>query len=269
MHLTLKDVVNEATASDVALYFIDGGDSGNATGGVEYGGLIDISGLESYLAANNTETAFRNLALLTGGVVVGRSSNFDRAFNAVAQDISDYYSLGFKPRDTKGQKHIVVKMKNGRYSPRARSSYTPKTFETEVAERVVANLFHGGVKSEWPITVTMGTAQRDGRYFRVPLEIALAPTLALVPDGRELTGAYTVYVMMGNEGGAVSKLMKSAHPIRIPVSAEAELRKQPLTYAATLVMRPGENTLSVAVVDQLTNVAGYATATITPRDAVQ
>jgi hypothetical protein len=89
------------------------------------------------------------------------------------------------------------------------------------------------------------------------MEISLAPTLTLLPAGSDISGGYTVYVIMGNNG-AVSKVMKTVQDVRMPAAAETDARKQPFTFTGTLMVRPGENVLSVAVVDRVSNAVGYA-----------
>ena len=260
--INLEDVAALASADDVAMYFIDGGDTSDYSMSAEQRGAA-TSGLEQMLAANNTADAFRRLAEVTGGSVVTRWQNFDVAFDSVARDLNSYYSVGFKPQSAgAANKRIAVKTKNPDYRVRARMLYTPKSLDTEINQRLIANLVHGNVKGDWSIAVHTGPPERDGKYFKIPMEISIAPTLTLLPAGNDMTGGYTVYIVMGNSG-AMSKVMKTVQDVRVPAAEEAGLRKQPLTFTGTLMVRPGENTLSVAVVDRVTNATGYARTTVT------
>lgn len=259
MLLAFDDLARQATMNDVALYFIDGGEVGDTSRSVEQAKDMETTAVEVSLAANNTLDAFKALADVTGGTVVGRTMDYNVAFNNVARDLSSYYSLGFRPEGDGGERRIRVTVKNPAYRVRARTSYTPRTLDAEVTEKVIANLVHGSVKGEWRVDVKTGPPQADGKYFRVPMEISMAPTLTLVPNGGQVEGGYMVYVVMGNAKGGMSKVMKTPHTIRIPAQAEADIRKEPLRFTGTLVMRPGENVLSVAVVDQTTNATGFAT----------
>ena len=56
----------------------------------------------------------------------------------------------------------------------------------------------------------------------------------------------------------MSKVMKTVQDVRMPAGAEQDARKQPFTFEGTLMVRPGENVLSVAVVDRVSNAVGYA-----------
>ncbi len=207
----------------------------------------------------NTAMAYLTLAQVTGGISLTNTSNFDVAFNTVAHDLNSYYSLGYKPADDKpGDRKVVVKTKNSAYSVRSRTTYATKTPEEQINDRVVANIYHSGMNSDWPITLKTGTPVANGERFEIPIEISLPPTVTLLPQGEELVGGFNVYIAVGSDNGAMSKVTKSEQPIRIPKSAEAELRRKPMSFMATILVRPGESTLSVAAVDQISNTTGLA-----------
>lgn len=256
--MNLEDVAAQASAADVALYFIDGGNPGDFSKSAEVHNA-DTSGLEDFLAANNTADAFIRLAQVTGGSVVTKTQSFDLAFDNVSRDLNSYYSIGFQPTegDNGKSQRVTVKVRNAEYNVRSRMIYTPRSLDSEVTQRLMANLVHGDVHGDWSINVTTGPPERDGKYFKVPMEISLAPTLTLLPAGSDISGGYTVYIIMGNNG-AVSKVMKTVQDVRMPAAAEADARKQPFTFTGTLMVRPGENVLSVAVVDRVSNAVGYA-----------
>jgi hypothetical protein len=130
---------------------------------------------------------------------------------------------------------------------------------------VVANIYHSGMKSEWPIELRTGKPAPDGERFDIPIEISLPPTVTLLPQGDELVGGFNVYIAVGSDNGAMSKVTKQEQPIRIPKSAEGELRSKPMTFTSTIIVRPGESTLSVAAVDQISNMAGLARTRIAAR----
>ena len=43
---------------------------------------------------------------------------------------------------------------------------------------------------------------------------------------------------------------------------EAEFRKEPIVWTATLTVAPGENLLSIGVLDQVSNTTGFARTNI-------
>ena len=80
---------------------------------------------EQFLTFTNTAMAYQTLARISGGLALTNTSNFDSAFQTLADDLNSYYSLGFKPSDTTapGLRKIVVKMKNPEYRFRARRGH--------------------------------------------------------------------------------------------------------------------------------------------------
>jgi hypothetical protein len=52
----------------------------------------------------------------------------------------------------------------------------------------------------------------------------------------------------------------NAHAVKVPSDAEDDFREKKLTYKAVILMTPGENTLSVGIVDQASKNAGFARA---------
>lgn len=265
---SIDKFARQANADGVTVYVIDAYDSRNSTSAEIAGDMnIDPSErlAEEFSSFTNTAAAYQTIARVTGGVMVN-SSNFDAAFDAVAKDLGYYYSLGYKPEESKSAKDrkIVVKAKNPEYHVRSRQSYAPKSTEDQISDRVVANIYHH-VRSDWPITVKTGEPSKEGDRFRVPVQISIAPTVTLLPQEGQLVGGFNVYIAVGTEGGAMSKVSKAAQPIKIPAEGELSLRSKPMTYDVSIVVRPGESTLSVGVVDQISSSSGFARTKIVAR----
>jgi len=265
MTFSIDKFAHQANADGVTVYVIDAADSRDFTS-AEQATSTDIG--EQFAAFTNTAQAYQTIARVTGGVLVN-SNNFGSAFTTIAKDLGYYYSLGYKPGDdTKNVKDrtLVVKTKNPAYRVRSRQSYTPKSGEEQINDRVVANIYHGSVKSEWPIGVATGAPEKEGDRFRIPVHISIpSKTVTLLPQEGQLVGGFDVYIAVGTDGGAMSKVSKSAQPIKIPTNAEQSLRSKPMTYDMSIVVRPGESTLSVAVVDEISSTSGFARTKIVAR----
>jgi VWFA-related protein len=217
-----------------------------------------------FLASAGTLEAYKTLAKMTGGMVVSRAANFDLAFNTIARDLGSYYSLGYRPADSSAKdRTLLVKVKRGNYTVRSRETYAPKTFDEQFSDRVVANVFSPTPTAEWPIEVRSGKPTPDGKNFKVPVEVTIPSTITLLPQGgNTLEGGFTVYIVVGNENGALSDVARRPQPVNVEKAGEAELRKEPFRFTMNLTVRPGENWLSIGVVDQVASTTGLGRATI-------
>ena len=261
-HYSIEEAAKQTSANNVALYIIDAADSRD-TQSADMTAPVDHA--EQFTAFTNTAMAYQTLARISGGIALTNSDNFDAAFQTLAADLNAYYSLGFRPSGAGGAMgRIVVKMKNPEYRFRARETYTakaPAAPQDEMSTRVIANLYTTDAHNEWEVSVKPGTPEKQGSEYRVPFEVTMAPTITLAPDDTNLIGNFAVFVVVGN-GESTSKVIKNVHAVKVPVDAEDDFREKKITYKATITMTPGQNVLSVAVVDQANNNAGFARAKV-------
>jgi len=259
---SIEEAAKQASANNVALYIIDAADSRDT---VSAENPHETDQVEQFTAFANTAAAYQTLARISGGMALTNSDNFDSAFQTLASDLNAYYSLGFKPAgNANAMGRIVVKMKNPAYRFRARETYMakPPVSEDEMGSRVIANIYKADPRNIWEVAVTPGAPEKVGSEYRVPFVVSFAPTITLAPQGENLVGTFTVYVVVGN-GSGTSKVIQNTHTVKVPVDAEDDFREKRMTYKAVIMMAPGDNTLSVAVVDQANNTAGFAKAKVT------
>lgn len=261
-HYSIEEAAKQASANNVALYIIDASDSRD-TVSAENNTAVDQ--VEKFTAFTSTAMAYQTLARISGGMALMNSDNFDSAFQTLAADLNSYYSLGFKPANSTGDalRKIVVKMKNPEYHFRARETYLPKAPVTldEMSTRVIANIYTMDARNSWEIHLKPGTPEKNGAEYRVPFELSIAPTITLLPKDADLEGNFAVYVVVGN-GTGTSKVSRNVHAVKVPTDAEDDFREKPMTYKAAIMMTPGDNTLSVCIVDQASNNAGFARAKV-------
>jgi VWFA-related protein len=271
VHTALKLTADRANASGVTLYMIDAADDRDSIGAdnrkaraMKVPTTADLT--EKSEAFFNTAMAYHGLARATGGVAILGSDNFDLAFDALGRDLDSYYSLGYKAGPgAPGARHdVVVKLRNPAYSARAKETYTPRSEQEAMNERVIANI-HSEMHGQWQVTVAAGTPLRDGSQFKVPIQISMSPTLTLLPKDDQLVGAFTVFIAVGNESGGRSTVTRVPRSLTIPPAAEKDLRAKPMTFGAMIMMSPGENTLSVGILDQISNSTGFSRATVVAR----
>ncbi len=220
-----------------------------------------------FLHQRDTEDSFSEMASQTGGFAAG-TSQLQRALQAIDRETSSYYSLGYRPAgEWRGPRVITVRMKNKEHAARTRRTVAPRDAGATMRDRVIANVFRSTEETKWKIAVRAGKPQRAGRgMFTVPIEVRMAPTLTLLPQGNDLAGGFEVFISVGNESGALSDMFRHVQGVRMAKSDEAAFRATPVVFTASLTVRGGENLLSVGVMDQVTNTAGFARAEIVAKE---
>ena len=264
--LSITDVAHFANANGVTFYMIDAADTrDNAS--PEKRGLPDevmSTSTESFMSFTDTASAFQTLAAITGGSALSNSQNFDYAFQTLERDLSQFYSLGYRPAEgATDERRIVVKSKKPGVYVRARQTFTPKTADQEMNDRVVANVFHSPAAGDWPVRLTAGTPEKNGDLFKLPVTIEMDPKVTFLPQDQKMVGGFALYIVVGTKEGAMSKVTKTARKIELPSpAAESDFRSKPMKYTLMLSVRPGENIVSVGVVDQISSSSGFARADV-------
>lgn len=252
---SIDAIARHANASGVTLYVIGAPGMQNvitAENDVPPDPASDKAGVD------NTMSSYHTLAAMTGGLSL-TDTNLNTAFESVAHDLSAYYSLGYEPHGEEGRtRRLTVQAKNRDYVVRARHTQLSKTSEQQMTDRVVANAFRADSSAEWPITVRTGQAQRSGRHYKVPVEISIPSDLLFLPDGTHLVGRWSIYLVVGNEKGELSDVIRRPQTIRIDADVESRFRQKPIVVATTLVVRGGSNTISIGVIDTISGRTGFS-----------
>jgi VWFA-related protein len=255
----LRKLAEVASAEGVTMYFIDVGDR-----------QIDDNGARprdpgtDFLSETNSLMSMALLASTTGGSVFSGSRNYDAALKDLSRDLDSYYSLGYKPSDGPKERTIVVKVSKPGASVRSRQIYAMRSSEEQIGDGVVANMFHEGLKSEFPVTISLGRAEAmEGKAFKVPITITFPSDLTYLPEGDKLVGEYAVFFVTATPDGSLSQIAKQVQTVSFPAAARAEILKKPFTHTATLVVRPGTQSVSVAIADRRGARTGYGKTTFT------
>ena len=251
----LREIARTANASGVTMYMIDTADPDGYT---ESNELVDPA--TAFAEFTNTASTFQMLARSTGGMAITGSRNFELAVRTVANDLASYYSLGYRTSDAAAGAHkVTVRTKDRSYKVRSRSSVVAKSGDETTSDRVLANIYSQTSAQDFKVTVSSGAPKRESRgVYRVPVTITMPSTLTLLREGNDLVGGFDVFIAVGDQTGATSDVTKIPQPVRIPASAEAQLRSQPITWRTEVLVRRGESRLSAVVVDRLSNESGSA-----------
>ena len=260
---SIAKVASQAGAYGVTIYTIDPADMNN-----DFSAESDTApdSAEAVTRYANTSAALQTMASITGGVAIANTSNFDLAFDTISRDLDSYYSLGYKPRD-KGPstRRIVVKTKNRAYTVRTPETFILRSTEDQMKDRTIANLYTD-VPSAWPVAIRTAPPKQDGRgIYAIPVQVVMASTLTLLPEGKNLVGGFVLYFTVGSVEGGPSEVMRRPETLRIPATAEAAVRAKPMTFTTTIRVKQGESMLSVGVIDQTSATTGFARSKLVAR----
>jgi len=259
----LQKLAREANADGVTMYLID------AAGALKTGMETKeepITTIE-FLERANTYNALQMIANITGGAALTGSDNFKSAIDTIVHDLDVYYSLGYRPAgDDEGDRHVTVKVKRPGLVVRSRRSWAPKSAVEQMEDRVIANVFHSGITGDFSIELTMrGEPEKTDRgLIMLPLRVTIPPTITLLPDGPDVAGGFSVYVVVGGQNGELSSVARTDHSIRVSAAQEKETRSTPYTWDVNLTVRPGPSTLSIAVVDRISNQTAFTRKIVNP-----
>ena len=258
----LDVLAHRAAAQGAAMYMIDASDR-RPDASMDYATTAE----SAFTAESSTMMTMGAIASLTGGSVLSGTRNYDVALNNVARDLGSYYSLGYKPvAEGSANRNLAVKVTRPGATVRSRRAYAVKSADEQLSDRVISNVFHEAPKGDFAISVTSGIPQRfDRGNFKVPVTVTFPSTLTYIPEGGDMTGGYTVVFVTATADGAISQVGKQEGAVRFPANSYFSVKARPFTHTATLVVRQGKQSISVAVVDKLGGRAGYAKVTIDAR----
>lgn len=255
----IASITSAANAAGITLYPI------SATG---MSGGIDLPSVTDNTRSNSPQQkspgiapdqALHEMASVTGGLAVTGTNDFLRGFDRIANDLTVYYSIGYRgePPAKDAVRSQAVKVKRAGLIVRNRESFTAKTAKTEVAEAVKSNLFAISQNNQMQITVSAGAkSATDDDRISIPIDVTIPiASLSLTPQGTELTGRFTVYTGFTRADGTSSPVKKSEYPIHF--AAESLKRRETVTVRITVTMDKATETVSVGVVDQTSNATGF------------
>ena len=218
-----------------------------------------------------TAVTMGSLASATGGWSLANSNNFELAFNTIGNDLSTYYSIGFRAGGTREDaiRSLTVKLKNPRgLNVRTRQEFIEKSLLSEMNDAVASHLFFPIGRNDLNIRMTSGEAKANAEAEKVdiPVDVKI-PTeaLTLVPEGTDLTGHFSTYVAFVRKDGAVSKVTRQEQSLRFP--ADSLKRRKEITVRTTVTIDSRTEGISVGVMDDLSHVTGFAMMKLTPAPA--
>ncbi len=266
LRLRLLDVVRHANASRIAFYTINGG---APMGGHDVSAEIAMSPATEVETTDffNRDPSLTALAVGTGGLKLPNPG----ALPAMAADLDTAYSLGYSPAHFgDGRYHrLSVTLKRAGLSARYREGYLDKTSEERQKDATSAALFAGGNGNPLDARVELGSPERQVRNKLVlPLTVVIpARDLVLVENGAMHEGQVSVTIAAGRAGGRRSEVTRKTFPIRVPSEHVMAFLKGDVSFAFSLLLEPGEATISVSARDDVSQVESIVVTTVGPMPA--
>lgn len=256
----IQSIARTANANGITIYALHAGGLGAGNEGSAENSR-PISYNVSQAAVSNSTDSLNLLADMTGGRATVGTNNFSEAFRKINRDLESYYSIGYRSTTERvdRQRSVDVRPKNKNFVVRARRTFVEKSVQTEMTDRVVANLFYETKANDLKITViTRQPIPGDDGRFRIPVEVMIPmENLTLLQQGENFRGGFTVYVAVSDKNGDMSDVAQRNQQLTVPPADMAKIAGRHYTYAVELLMEKGRNKISVGVVDEISNVTGF------------
>ena len=265
----IQSIARTANANGITMYTVHAaGLSGGNEMSAENASPTPVSVSQAIIS--NTTDSMRLMADMTGGLASIQTNNFAQAFRNIERDLSTYYSLGYRASTERvdRQRQLTVRVKNKNYVARARQTFVEKSTFAEMNDKVIANLLYKTKQNDLKILVRLGSPVETDELYRVPMEIQIPmDSLTLLPQGDDqYVGGFDVYVAVANKDGDMSDVSRKSHQIRVPTTDLARSKGKYYAYSLDLLMEKGLNRISIGVVDNVTNVNGFAREQIIAQD---
>ena len=258
----IQSVAKTANANDITLYTVHAAGL-MGTNEMSAENARPTATMVSHAAMTNTTDSMQLMAQMTGGLASVNTNNFALAFQKIQKDLDSYYSLGYRAGTERvdRQRYLTVRVKNRDYRVRARQTFVEKSMYAEMSDRVTASLLYRVKDNDLGILARVGQPiPIEEGLFRVSVDIQIPmEKLTLLPQGDAASvGGFDVYVVVGNRDNDMSDVARKSHQVRVPAADMEAIKGKFYTYTLDLVIEPGLNRISLGVVDQISNVSGFA-----------
>jgi len=257
-------VTSTANAAGVTLYPIS---ATGVTGGIDGADASDRGGTVGTRPVGKApgklvEQSLQELAAATGGLAVTGTNDFALGLNRIADDLTMYYSLGYRadvPKADAAEK-LEIRVKKPGLAVRYRETHVQKAAPAEIADTMSANLFAGLQKNDLGVTVRLGASVPKDDYENIVPVIVTIPVTSLtwVPDGNDVTGKFAIFAGFTRKDGTSSKVSKVEYPLRFPAASMQDRRN--ISVKISMTMNRTTENVSVGVLDETSNATGFATA---------
>ncbi|HVS01926.1 MAG TPA: VWA domain-containing protein [Thermoanaerobaculia bacterium] len=257
MSASWAELTARANAGNVSIYAFQAGQPE----GLQPGSAAELLGGPSLLAKGRRSGGLQDTLFLLADETGGRASLHGSDISADVAlglaDLRDYYLLGYQPSREAGPgvRKIRVEVARPGVQVRHRKAYRPRNPDEQVADQLLARLLYGAAEEPSRLALERagdagGEQDTSSRLrLRVPLD-----SLALVPQGELSQGLFTVFVVVGEPGGASSVVRQRTLPVQVPT---AEAAGGEYVWEVEVPLRAPRDTVAVAVRDELSGETSF------------
>ena len=257
-------LARQMSSNRITVYALQSSDLGGDLGGGAGQNSADRRGTRSFRRSLGTN-ARRGLTLLaeqTGGRAIFGSKDHHEAMRTIAEEMGSHYSLAYPPPAAgAGPDHEVsVRLSDPSLEVRHRRSYSDKTPEQWLAERLESALYLGMVSN--PLSVRLGAgniAPGDENLFSLPLHVMVpVDRLAFAERSGRPMAQLQIRVMALNAGSRTLVIKNRPMLLPRPGAASGEM----FDLKLDLELEGGRQMVAVGVRDQTSGEASFVSTTI-------
>jgi VWFA-related protein len=208
----------------------------------------------------NQTASLIEIAQETGGLMASGPSDIVDLLPRVVDDLESYYSLAYRatPTGKDARRAVVVRTKNRDYQVRSRRAVVEKSDDTQMDDRVVANLFQPLEHSVIPIRADLGAVKkvRKNRWIvPVVVRIPVSALTTLEQDGAA-KGAFSVFIGTGGDFAVVSDVTRKEQPYSIRLDELQNAKATSFTYNVAVEFDQFAEMISIGVRDDVSKEFG-------------
>ncbi|MBK6403584.1 MAG: VWA domain-containing protein [Holophagales bacterium] len=260
----LDELAEAANASGVTLYgiypydrvaMVSAADSAVSNPGAASG--VYGAGLDAIWS--NEMAGLDFVAGKTGGMTAGHPGELPRFLDRVATELGSFYAIGFPASGRAKAAAVTVRVKRPGVEVRTRATVAERTVEDQLGDRVLANLFASDERSRIAISVVAGEAQRNGKKYRIPIEVKIpVGSLVRLPGPASAQGRFSVFVVVATPNGDFSEVTRRRQEFQVGRGDEEKAGASHLTYTLEIESDAPAPRISLGVWDEIGGEAGFA-----------
>ncbi|HTG35158.1 MAG TPA: VWA domain-containing protein [Thermoanaerobaculia bacterium] len=262
----LDELTAQANANRITFYTIDAAGlrsyDSNSAENQSAASAPGLSQLIDSVRISNLQSTLQTLAEKTGGVAILNTNTITPRLERIARDFNTYYSLGYTPPHFGDGRYykLDVKLKNRKdLQVRHREGYRDKSTEARMSDGTLAALNFPFEENPLDVTLEFGQPRRreDGFYL-VPVLVRIPiGKLVLVPHEQTEDARVRLFIAALDSAGGSSDIQQAPVPISIPKAEVATAQNKKFVYSVTLLMRAGEQRVSIGVRDDIGALASF------------